>query len=230
VLPTGTIALVGGWYYGPDCQGVFRPGPCPVSTISDVPSGSPRIASLTLDSHATGSGARVFRAQTEVDPGCVLSSRGCLPRLHVIDNLWSGDQATITHPIGAQSLLGALAIGFPSLDYQSFLEATSCPVPWPVQTYLVSVSNQPRANAPSLDVRLVLLFDSTAERKSAAASIKDAAQALSSFDASNRCVSIPGGVGPGGWVARDNALVLLGSGDPGVLTIVDAALTAAEGL
>ena len=229
-LPMGTIALVGGWYYGPDCHGVFRPGPCPSSTISDVPSGSPRIASLALDSHATGSGARVFRAQTEIDPGCVFSSGGCLPRLHVIDNLWSGDEATITAPIGAQSLLGALAIGFPSLDFQSFLEATSCPVPWPVQTYLVSVSSQPRAGAPELDVRLVLLFDSTAQRRSAAQGIKDAAQALSSFDASNRCVSIPGGVGPGGWVARGNALILLGSTEPGVLSIVDAALTVAEGL
>jgi hypothetical protein len=229
-LPLGTIALVGGWYYGPDCHTVFRPGPCPASTISDVPSGSPRIASLALDSHATGSGARVFRAQTEIDPGCLFSSHGCLPRLHVIDNLWSGDEGTTTAPIAAQSLLGGLALGFPSLDFQSFLEATSCPVPWPVQTYLGSISNQPRASAPFLDVRLVLLFDSTAERKSAAQGIKDSAQALTSFDASNRCVSIPGGVGPGGWLARDNVLILLGSNDPGVRSIVDAALTVAESL
>jgi hypothetical protein len=204
--------------------------------ISDEPSGSPRVASLVLDSQAitgTGSGARIFRAVTERDPVCIFAAySSCLSQILVIDALWTGDEETVTAPITAPSLMGALALGFSNVDFLALEEIPAiCPIAWPAQTYVGSTAGLLYSEPPGLPVRLVLFFGSTAERQAAAPQIRRTAQALAGLSPSAWCRAIPSGISRDDhWVVRDNVMLLLGSRDATTASIVDAALSVAQQL
>ncbi len=225
LLPEGSVVLVGGWTHRTICTGgVTGPGVCPL-TLSDVPFGSTRVDALALVGKAVFEfveGPRVFQATIQGDSNCDPDS--CLPRLSVGDALWTGDSSTSTSPIDAAAALAELSAQFPKLDFTPFEEATSCPVRWPIQSYVVSVPDVPRAQWPGLPIRLVMLYPSVDDLTADSPASRSASAAITPFDASNRCVSIPGGVDDSAWVVRDNAMVLLGPDDPGVRAQVTHAL------
>jgi hypothetical protein len=227
-LPMGSVALVGGWQSRSPCQSGVAAGPC-VALLSDVPFRSARTAALVLGGQASfdiTQGPRIFRATIEPDPNCTMSAfDNCLAQLVVGGALWQGDEQTTTGPIDSAQLLGGIASRFPTYNVQAFTEASSCPVSWPVQSYLLSDPNVPRVQWTSLEVRLVVLYPTTQDRVASEPALRRAAAALTPFDAYNRCVAIPGGVDDNAWVVRDNAMILLGSDDPGVRATIDAALS-----
>lgn len=229
-LAVGYVALVGGWARRAPCPSGEGANPC-LALLSDVPFGSPRVAELALGGQAAfdyRSGPRVFRATVQADPSCTFSAfDACLPRLIVGRPLWEGDEQTSTAPLAVPALLGDLASRFPTLDFQPFEEATSCPVVWPVQSYLVSQRDVSRAESPSLPVHLVVVFPGPDDLAAQAPAMRQAAARMTSFEASNRCVAVPGGIDDDGSLVRDNVMVLLGSADDDVRAQVNAALDGA---
>ncbi len=229
-LPNGSVALVAGWTRRTGCSGE-EGGQCS-ALLSDVPFHSPRTAALVLGGAADydyREGPRIYRASVQLDPGCTFSAfDACLPMLDVGSALWEGDEQTATGPVSADALLEALAMRFPALDFRAFEEASSCPVTWPMQSYLASRADVPRALSPSLPIRLVVVYPDVSELLSASFDLRTSAAAMTPFDASNRCVSIPGGVDNAAWVVRDNAMILLGPDDAAVRATVSAAIVEGE--
>ncbi len=216
LVPVGTTLLIGGWYYGPDCQ-VFRAGPCPPATLSDDPSGSPRTDSLALDENqGAATGARVFDVTVEPDPSCYfIRATLCLPRLHVVAAMWSDDAQTATAPIAPTSILGLLSIGFPYLDFAALPGAASSRL-FPSQTYVGTRASAGHGLEVPPPVAMAFIFPSTSARREAAAAVRQA-QAPSG--------SRPGSMGTR-WVVRANVMLLV-SLDPQTLAIVNAAVAAA---
>jgi hypothetical protein len=75
----------------------------------------------------------------------------------------------------------------------------------------------------------VAVFPTSDALALAAPDLRSALATLTPFDASNRCVSVPGGVDDSTWVVRDNAMVLIGPDDPAVRTQVVGAMHDARG-
>jgi len=229
-LPAGAMVLVGGWYHSTLCQADSTV--CPSATLSDDPAGSPRGKSMIV----TGTpfwmgdrGPRILQGTTTQTSSCPIHDNlACSLWLEADSIIWTGDPLTAADPLSSISTLGSLSHAFPDMDFQPFLEATSCPVSWPSQTYLASVASVSRAATTSLPVRLVMLFPSTVERIDAGRDIQRAAESLSSFDAANRCVGLSAGVSADSWLARKNVLILLGDNDAAITQQVRAALSAAD--
>lgn len=225
VLPEGSAVLVGGWTRRRDCAGgIAGTGVCPAA-LSDLPFRSQRAAELDLVGQASfesAEGPRVFRATVQSDSNC--GDDACLPQLSVGDALWSGDSLTTTSPIQTAIALEGLETRFPTLDFAPFEEASSCPVRWPFQSYLVSTAETLSAELPGLPIRLVVLYPSVADLADESPAARNGAAGLTRFDAANRCVSLSSGVDESEWVVLDNAMVLLGADDPGVLAEVNEAL------
>jgi hypothetical protein len=229
-LPAGTAVLVGGWYHSTPCH--VDSLACASPTLSDDPAGSPRRASMIV----TGTqlwlgelGPRILQGTTTQTSSCPTHDNlACSLWLDAASMVWTGDPLTDADPLAPISILGSLSHAFPDMDFQPFLEATSCPVSWPSQTYLATVASVSRAATTSLPVRLVMLFPSTVERIDTGRDIQLAAENLSSFDAANRCVGLSAGVSADSWLARKNVLVLLGDNDAAVTQEVRTALAAAN--
>ncbi len=228
-LPIGAAVLVGGWAQRSACPGgATAPVSCGRASLSDIPSRSPRVATLLLAGQADfdyGQGPRVYIASIENDPSCAFSAKeACLPRLDVGDPVWQGDDKTAAAPFAPETLISDLGAQFPALDIRPFEEATPCPVHWPVQSYAVSSAIVPRAQWIGLPVRLVVIYPSTNDLVLDGPSTRAAAAQMSAFDASNRCVSIPGGVNNNAWIVRDNVMLLLGAQDDSVRGQVNSLL------
>ena len=227
VLPIGSTVLVGGWRQEAGCSA--DDAPCRF-VLSDVPARSRRIATLALGgSGATrpGDGPRVVRATVDFDEECAYRVAGtCLPQLRVEESVWEGDEDTNSEPHAGWRIVAAMSTAFSSLDFRPFSESTSCPLEWPSQTYLATAAEVPRAQPTALDVRLVAVFPSAAGLVATAPGLRTAAARMTSFEASNRCVSVPEGVDDKAWVVHDNVLVLLGRNDPRLESLVQAALDA----
>ena len=129
-------------------------------------------------------------------------------------------------PVGPGVLLADLSAKFPNLQFKAFEESGYCPVTWPFQSYVVSSPDVPRAMWVSLPVRLIVIYPTDEALATDGVANRAAAANMSAFDASNRCVSIPGGVNDNAWVVRDNAMVLTAIDDPGTRTAVRTLLSA----
>ena len=96
LVPLGRTMLVGGWYLDQPCSTVRAALRCPSPWLSDAaevdgPWGDVIPHSLLLDSKLTGTGAHIVLATVEADPACLtVRTRGCPPRLHVLQQIWSG--------------------------------------------------------------------------------------------------------------------------------------------
>jgi hypothetical protein len=227
-LPAGAAVLVGGWAQGPHCQpGATEQGACP-TLLSDLPFTSPRVAALELSGQADFDyrpGPRIYLASIQSDPGCTLSAGDvCLPQLTVGAPLWTGDGPTSAAPFAPVPLISDLAAQFPKLNFRPFEETSYCPVNWPIQSYVASDPDIPRAQWSDFPIRIVVIYPTAAALAADGPASRAAAAALSGFDASNRCVSIPGGVDDKAWVVRDNVMILLGQEDAGLRAQVEAAL------
>lgn len=229
-MSVGSSAFVAGWYHSTECQqGEIV---CPISTISDDPAGSPRGASMIVTGTQFwlgGTGPRILQGTITQPSTCTFGDNlACSVWLDLDSIQWAGDEQTAADPTSTIGALSSLSQTFPDVDFRPFLEATSCPVAWPSQTYLASAANVPRAESTSLPVRLVMLFPSTADRIAGERQIRSAAESLSSFDAANRCVGLSEGVSPDSWLARKNVLILLGDNDAAANSQVRTALAAAD--
>ncbi|HEY5488957.1 MAG TPA: hypothetical protein VIK00_03885 [Candidatus Limnocylindrales bacterium] len=228
-MSVGSSAFVAGWYHSTECR--QDEIVCPISTISDDPAGSPRGATMIVTGTQFwlgGTGPRILQGTITQPSTCTSDDNlACSVWLYVDSIQWAGDEQTAADPTSTIGALASLSRTFPDVDFRPFLEATSCPVTWPSQTYLASVANVPRAESTSLPVRLVMLFPSTADRIAGERQIRTAAESLSSFDAANRCVGLSEGVGPDSWLARKNALILLGDNDAATIRQVRTAIAAA---
>ena len=229
-MSVGSSAFVAGWYHSTECR--QADSVCPISTISDDPAGSPRGASMIVTGTQFwlgGTGPRILQGTITQPSTCTSDDNlACSVWLDVDSIQWAGDEQTAANPTSTIGATAALSRTFPDLDFGPFLEATSCPVVWPSQTYLASVASVPRAQSTSLPVRLVMLFPSTADRVAGERQIRSAAESLSSFDAANRCVGLSEGVGPDSWLARRNVLILLGDNDAATTKRVRSAIAAAD--
>jgi hypothetical protein len=231
-LPVGSRVLVGGWETHVSCQAPSD-GRC-AAVLSDVPFRSPRAAALAFAEVGPFEelyGAGVIRATIEPDPNCTVPLPGsCPPRLSDPETVWSAssDGNMAAAPVDTSALIAGLARRFPALDFAPFDEASSCPAWWPLQSFLVSAPDVPRAESPGLPIRLVVVFPTAEALQLATPDLRRALAKLTPFEASNRCVSVPGGVDDSTWVVNENAMVLIGPDDRLVRAqVVDALREAA---
>ena len=228
-LPIGSDVMVGGWFSRFACLAPAQSLSCPF-VLSDLPYVSARAAVVALGGMVDfdpGRGARVFEATVASDRACTFTAMGeCRPRLAITDVKWTGDRQTETSPYRPTELLDGLAGNFPTIDFQAFVEASSCPVAWPAQSYVASSADVPRVEWQALDVRLVLAFPTQDDRLAAEPDLRASVAAMTPFDASNRCVAIPGGVDYAAWMVRQNVMILLGPADQDVRVAVDKVLDA----
>lgn len=219
-LPTGSTVLVGGWSQTGGCMNLGLQSKCPV-VLSDAPFLSDASVSLQLTGQAAfgdEQGAQIYQATVQAGDCSTGTSGGCLPELNVGEAIWSGDAATNTGPIKPGTLLAELSTDNLNLDFKPFEESGYCPLDWPYQSYAVSSPTLPRAEWASLPIRLVVLYSTPQALDSDGTTNRNRAASMTAFDASNRCVSIPGGVNDAAWVVLDNAMVLTGFDDPGIRT------------
>jgi len=217
-LPTGSTVLVAGWAQSQPCMNMGLGSQCPL-VLSDAPFVSDATVSLQMSGQAaydSNEGPSIFQATVQASDCSAGSTGVCLPELNVGDALWTGDAETNTGPIASGRLLAVLSADNFQLDFKPFEESGYCPLNWPFQSYIVSSPTVPRAEWPSLPIRLVVVYSSPDALASDGAANRTAAASMSAFDASNRCVSIPGGVNDAAWVAFDNAMVLTGYDYPGI--------------
>lgn len=224
-LPVGSTVLVGGWVQRPSCTAPSSA--CP-ATLSDGPFQSSRTITVSLVGQAAfedAHNARIYLASVQDDLSCTYSvAETCLPELSVGEALWSGDGATTTAPFTPAAVLGDVAERFPELEFKPFEESSYCPLMWPYQAYIATSPTVPRAMWTGLPIRLVVVYPSPEERIADGNVNRVAAAGMSAFDASNRCVSIPGGLNDRTWVVRDNVMVLTGLDSPEVRTQLEAIL------
>jgi hypothetical protein len=219
-LPVGSTALVGGWAQTSACMNLGLGSKCPL-VLSDAPFLSDATVTLPLTGQAAfvdEQGAQIYQATVQAGDCSTGVAADCLPELNVGDPLWSGDASTNAGPIMPGRLLGDLFVRNLNLDFKPFEESGYCPLNWPYQSYVVSSPTVPRAEWSGLPIRLVVLYSSPQALDSEGTSNRNAAASMTAFDASNRCVSIPGGVNDAAWVVLDNAMVLTGFDDPGIRT------------
>jgi len=217
-LPIGSTVLVAGWALSQPCMKMGVGSQCPL-VLSDAPFLSDATVSLQMSGQAafnSDHGPRIFQATVQPGDCSAAPTAACGPSLNVGDPLWTGDALTNTGPITPGPLLEVLSVDNLNLDFKPFEESGYCPLNWPYQSYIVSSPSVPRAEWASLPIRLVVVYASADALASDGAANRTAAASMSAFDASNRCVSIPGGVNDAAWVAFDNAMVLTGYDDAGI--------------
>lgn len=95
LVPIGRTLLIGGWSRTFNCQVGMTGRSCPPPTLSDVPlewsrTGDLSTSFVALDAPLVGRGAHIVLVTVEPDPHCSIHWAGeCLPRLHVLQQIWS---------------------------------------------------------------------------------------------------------------------------------------------
>jgi hypothetical protein len=203
-LPVGSSVLVGGWYQPPGCGPLLATLWCAPGVLADLPGGSSRIPELILDQGLGGAaGARIISATLDLDATCMLDARpACPPELDVDRVLWSGDDATLTAPIDPFSLLSELTKRFPYADFAPLGGDSRCAAVLPFQAYTaVPIAGLvPRTELP-LPATVVALFPSTAARRRAESSVRNA------YSCPAIAMGRVSGSGPT-WIIKSNVMVL----------------------
>lgn len=205
--------LVGGWYSGPDCEGINGGGLCPNSRLGDNPAdvrwpdGGIQLTSLVEEA----TGARVLRVHINWH---VCGTVYCPATLAVEEVVWSGDIHTTTTPIEVVPLRSALRVAFQGYEAVPYGDLAECPVPWPPQSFRAT------GDGP----RMVLIFPTTQDRLDAQAAIR-AGRSLLLAELGGECLDVGGrSRGSGRWLARDNVMMLVPNTEPAI-ALAEAALT-----
>ena len=229
-LPVGSVALVGGWSRRAPCPSGEGANPC-LALLSDIPFVSPHVAALALGGQApfdyrrdrASSAARCSPTRAARSPRSTSASRGS-SSVDRCGRATSRPHRTTRRPGAA----GRSCVALPDARLPAVRRGLV--VPGGVAGAVVSrfAADVRAPNHPGLQVRLVLVFPVRRSRGTGAG-LREAAARMTPFDASNRCVAIPGGVDDDGWMVRDNVMVLLGGDDDVRATVRRGPRSAAAG-